>query len=56
MNELARHCYNCVHCEFHRAYESCALRTKNRIIYNGKREAASCDCYEQRKSEVADNE
>lgn len=56
MNELARHCYNCVHCEWHKAYESCSLKTKNSIIYNGKKEAVSCNRYEQKKSEVADSE
>lgn len=56
MKILVRHCFNCVHCKRHRAYESCALKTKNMIIYNGTREAESCNRYEQRKSEVADSE
>lgn len=56
MKELTRHCYNCIHCEWHKAYESCVLRTKKIIIYNGTREAVNCNHYEQKKSEVADNE
>lgn len=56
MKILVRHCFNCVHCEQHRAYESCTLKTKNKIIYNGKREALSCNSYQQKKSEVADDE
>ena len=53
---LIRDCFNCVHCEWHKAYESCALRTKNVIIYNGAKEALRCNRYEQKKSEVADSE
>ena len=50
MKVLARHCFNCVHCEWNRAYESCALKTKNRIVYNGKREAANCNRYKQKEA------
>ena len=34
--KLAIDCQNCVHCKFHKAYESCELRTQNIIIYNHK--------------------
>ena len=45
--KLVIDCQNCIHCEFHKAYESCELRTKNRIIYNHKQEAENCDYYKQ---------
>ena len=34
--------------EFHKAYESCELRTQNIIIYNHKKEAENCGYYKQK--------
>ena len=45
--DLVIDCKNCIHCEFHKAYESCELRTQNRIIYNHKKEAENCGYYKQ---------
>lgn len=45
--KLVIDCKNCIHCEFHEAYESCELRTQNRIIYNHTKEAENCGYYKQ---------
>lgn len=44
--QLARHCYNCVHCIRNFAYEECGIKTVNKYIYNGNI-AKECDHYEQ---------
>lgn len=53
MTTLVIDCQNCEHCKFNRAYESCDLRIKNKIIYNHKKEAENCGHYKQKK-EVED--
>lgn len=47
--KLVIDCQNCEHFEIHEAYRSCELSTKNRIIYNYKKEAESCDYYKQKE-------
>ena len=46
--DLVRDCINCVHCKENLAYEECTKRTKSKIIYNGLKEAKSCDFYKQK--------